>query len=48
MFEQAMMQNPQLKQLVNTVNSLGDPKAAFYAMAQKQGVDPDSILSLLR
>jgi hypothetical protein len=41
-------QNPQLKQLIDTVNSLGDPQKAFYALAQKQGVDPNSILSLLK
>ena len=41
-------QNPQLKQLIDTVNSFGDPQKAFYALAQKQGVDPNSILSLLK
>lgn len=48
MMQSLMMQNPQLKQLVETVNSLGDPQKAFYAAAQKKGVDPNSILSLLK
>lgn len=50
---QALMQqmveaNPQFKQLMETVNSAGDPQKLFYAMAKQQGVDPNSILSLLK
>ena len=48
MMQSLMMQNPQLKQLVETVNSLGDPQKAFYAAAKQKGVDPNSILSLLK
>ena len=41
--------NPQLKQVMDIVNnSGGDPKAAFYKMAQEKGVDPDSVLNMLR
>lgn len=51
---QAMMQsmiqnNPQMKQVMDIVNnSGGDPKAAFYKMAEEKGVDPEEILSMLR
>lgn len=51
---QAMIQsmaqsNPQLRQVMDIVNqSGGDPKAAFYKMAQEKGVDPEQILSMLR
>lgn len=51
---QAMLQslaqnNPQVKQVLDLVNqSGGDPKSAFYKMAQDRGVDPEQILSLLR
>lgn len=51
---QAMLQsiaqnNPQMKQVMNIVNqSGGDPKAAFYKMAEEKGVNPDQVLSMLR
>ena len=51
---QAMLQslaqnNPQMQQVMSIVNqSGGDPKAAFYKMAQEKGVDPEQILSMLR
>ena len=45
---EAMNQNPQFKKAMDTINSLGDPKAAFYAMAQQKGKDPNSILGLLK
>lgn len=51
---QAMLQsmaqsNPQLKEVINLVNSLGgDPKTAFYKLAQEKGIDPEQILNLLR
>lgn len=51
---QAMMQsmiqnNPQMKQVMDIVNnSGGDPKAAFYKMAEEKGIDPEEILSMLR
>jgi hypothetical protein len=41
--------NPQLAQVVELVNSMGgDPKAAFYQLAAQRGVDPNSILSMLK
>lgn len=51
---QAMMQsmvqsNPQMKQVMEIVNqSGGDPKAAFYKMAEEKGIDPEQVLSMLR
>ena len=48
MMQQMVSSNPEFKKLVDTVNSLGDPRTAFYTLAKKQGVDPDSILSLLK
>lgn len=51
---QAMLQsiaqnNPQMKQVMNIVGqSGGDPKAAFYKMAEEKGVDPEQILSMLK
>ena len=45
---QTMNQNPQFKKLMDTVNSMGDPKSAFYALAKQKGVDPNSILGLLK
>ena len=48
MMQNLMMQNPQFKQLISTVNSLGDPQKAFYEAAKQQGVDPNSVLELLK
>ena len=45
---EAVNRNPEFKKLMDTVNSLGDPKKAFYELAQKKGVDPNSILGLLK
>ena len=47
-FEQALMSNPELKNTVDMINSMGDPQKLFYAMAQKQGADPNTILNLLK
>ena len=48
LMQQLVNSNPQFKQLMDVINSSGDPQKLFYAMAQKQGVDPESILSLLK
>ena len=41
--------NPQLAQVMQLVNSMGgDPKVAFYKLAEQRGVDPNSILSMLK
>ena len=44
-----MQNNPQMKQVMDIVGqSGGDPKAAFYKMAEEKGVDPEQVLSMLR
>lgn len=51
---QAMLQsiaqnNPQMKQVMDIVNqSGGDPKAAFYKIAEEKGINPEQVLSMLR
>ena len=45
MLGQALMQNPQLKQVMDYVNANGgDAKAAFYKLAGEMGVDPEEVL----
>ena len=49
MVNQAMMNNPQMKQVMEYVNANGgDAKAAFYKLAGEMGVDPEEILKVLR
>jgi hypothetical protein len=44
-----MMNNPTYSRVMNYIQQNGgDPKAAFYKMAQERGVNPDDILSQLR
>lgn len=48
--QRLMSQNPMMANIVNLVNTQygGDPRRAFYAEAQKAGVDPNQILNMLR
>ena len=49
MLNQLIQNNPQMRQVMDIVNQNGgDPKKAFYAMAQQKGVNPDDILSMLK
>lgn len=49
MLNQMIQTNPQMKQVMDLVNqSGGDPKTAFYQMAEAKGVDPEQILAMLR
>jgi len=41
-----MAQNPQVANIINAYG--GDPKAAFYGLAQQKGVNPDDILNMLK
>ena len=41
-----LMQNPQVTGLINQYG--GDPKTAFYALAQQKGIDPNTILNMLK
>ena len=48
MLSQMMQSNPQMRQVMELVNqSGGDPRKAFYALAQQKGVDPNEILNML-
>ena len=41
--------NPHLRQVMDAVKQHGnDPMAAFRAMAEENGLDPDEILSMIR
>ena len=49
LMQQMAMTNPNYKQVMEYVNQNGgDPKKAFFQMAQEKGVNPESILSMLR
>ena len=49
MLNQMLTGNPQFKQVMDLINqSGGDPKKAFYALAEQRGVDPNDILSMLK
>lgn len=44
-----MANNPQYKQVMDYVRQNGgDPKAAFYKMAEEKGVNPEDILNQLK
>lgn len=49
MLQSMIQNNPQMQQVMDIVNqSGGDPKAAFYKMAEEKGINPDQVLSMLR
>lgn len=49
MLNQMIMQNPQMKQAMEYINANGgDPKSAFYKLADEMGVDPDEVLKAMR
>ena len=44
-----MMNNPQMKQVMEIVNQHGgDPMKAFRATAEQYGVDPNEIMNMLK
>ena len=48
MLNQMMMNNPQMKQVMDIVQKHGgDPMTAFRKEAEERGVDPDEILRML-
>lgn len=48
LLSQMMQNNPQLKQVMTLVQqSGGDPKAAFYTLANQRGIDPDAFIKAL-
>ena len=46
MVNQLLQQNPQVQQLIQQAG--GDPKKAFYTLAQQMGVDPDAFISQIK
>jgi hypothetical protein len=47
--QSAMEQNPQVQQAMGFVRQLGgDPKTAFYKLAEQKGVDPNEVLNALK
>lgn len=49
MLRQLMDRNPQMKQVMDVIsNAGGDPRQAFYALAQQKGVDPQEILNMMK
>lgn len=40
--------NANVREAVEFLDKCGDPKTAFYKMASAKGVDPESILSMIR
>ena len=44
-----LQSNPQYNQVMDYINKNGgDPKAAFFKMAEEKGINPEEILSQLR
>lgn len=48
MFAQIMASNPEFAQIVNTIKTLGDPRATFYKLAEQKGEDPNKIINMLK
>ena len=49
MLQQMIQNNPQMRLVMNYINQNGgDPKKAFYNMAQEKGVNPDEVLKMLQ
>ena len=49
MLNQMMSNNPQMKQVMDVINQYGgDPKQAFYSLAEKNGIDPNEILNMMK
>ena len=49
MLQQLVQNNPQIKNIIDYVQQNGgDPKMAFYKMAEEKGVNPNDIINMLR
>lgn len=49
MLNNLINQNPQFKGVMEYINQNGgDPKKAFYDLAEKNGIDPQEILNMLK
>ena len=47
-FTQIMSSNPEFARIVNTLKTLGDPRATFYRLAEQRGEDPNKIINMLK
>lgn len=44
-----MSQNPQMQNVMNIVNQYGgDARTAFYETAKERGIDPNTIINMLK
>ena len=49
MLHSMITQNPQMKSAIDLIQqSGGDPKTAFYKLAEQKGIDPNTILDALK
>jgi len=49
MIQQMLSQNPHMKEAMDYVNQNGgNPKEAFYRLANEQGLNPDDIIKMLK
>ena len=49
LLNQMVSSNPQMKQVMDVINQYGgDPKQAFYSLAEKNGIDPNEILNMMK
>jgi len=49
MMNQMLTSNPQFKQVMDLINqSGGDPKRAFYSLAEQKGINPNDILDMMK
>ena len=46
--EQYAKTNKNVREVLDVVNKTGDPKTAFYQLAAAKGIDPETILSMIR
>lgn len=49
LLQSMIAKNPQLQSVMNYINQNGgNPKEAFYKMAQEKGIDPEEIIKMLK
>lgn len=48
LFGAMMVQNPQMRDAVATINNYGDGRTAFYEIAKQRGIDPEVVLNMLK
>lgn len=49
MLNQLMMNNPNYNNVIQYIQANGgDPKRAFYKMAQEKGINPNDVLNMLK